>query len=334
MDPLTGPLADALRRNRQVFNAKFAAASKANTPIDPGEFQRFLAETLEPVVRNVASEFAERTDPVVDALFDLSLDLFRNNILGPAAKHPVIPSAWRTLLPRVAKLLTREPWRVAGSMTNALYNLSRTPGGRPNDWCNTDFSPCQTIGDFLDCGLIVAWRCGMPQYRRMALEKASALAPRLAAHALGLPATTKPEGVETVIRNLANNPWLLPQHALQSGTRQLKFVAQAGAFLGFGGQFLLPPRVGLIEDHLVVTDGTATWHVHADVFNAVLLRSDAPFAHPIANDAGILDDGTLQWKGLRRTFPELAHAFSIAATSDTAAITVPTSHHIFLVGLV
>jgi hypothetical protein len=42
-------------------------------------------------------------------------------------------------------------------------------------------------------------------------------------------------------------------------------------------------------------------------------------------------DGTIRWQGLERMFPELAHATSFATTADTLAITIPTSHHIFLV---
>ena len=139
--------------------------------------------------------------------------------------------------------VAREPSRVAGSITNALYNLSRTPGARPKDWWSTDFHLCQSVAEFLDYGIILAWRCGMPQYRRSALEKAKSLLPELAANALGLPQTTTPERLTDVIRNLTNNPWILPQDALQNAKRQLKIVATAGAFRGFNGQFLAPPKV-------------------------------------------------------------------------------------------
>jgi len=333
MDPITGPLADALRRNRQIFNAKFAAATKAETPIDAAEFHRHLAHTLDPIVRSVSTEFAERTDLLVDALYDLSLDLFRQGLLGPKARYAPVADAWQSLLPRIPKLLAREPARVAGSITNALYNLARTPGTRPKDWLTNDFSLCQSVGEFLDYGLILAWRCGMPQYRQSALEKAKSLNPRLAANALGLPANTTPERLTDTVRVLATNPWVFPQNALRNAKRQLQIVATAGAFRGFTGPFLTPPTIASIAGDMVATDGTATWKLHADIYNSMLLRCDATAAKPAADLARIEPDGTLHWQGLERTFPELVRATSIASTGDTVVITISTSHHLFLVGL-
>jgi hypothetical protein len=334
MAPLTGPLADALRRGRQTFNAKFAAATKAERPIDADEFQHHLAVTLDPIVRSVAVEFAEKTDAVVDALFDLSLELFAQNLLGAKAKYPAIPDVWSNLLPRIPRLVARDPGRVAGAITNALYNLSRTPGTKPQDWRNAQcLLACQTVDELLDCGAVLAWRCGMPQYRQGALDKAGALTPRLAAQALGLPPNTQAERIADILRNLANNPWLLPQGALGSATRQMKMVGKAGDFRGFGGPFLAPPGVHCIAGELIAIDGDSTWRLHSDIYNALLLRCEVAASKPLAGAAEIKSNGTLRWQGLERQFPELAQATSIASTKDTVAVTLADSHHLYLVGI-
>src|SRR5579871_6684230 len=253
METITGPLAEALKRGRQIFNAKFAAANSADRPIDAADFQRHLALTLDPIVRTVAANFAERTDAVVEALYDLSLDLFRHSLLGPNAMYPAVPEAWRNLLPRIPRLLGREPARVAGSVTNAIYNLSRTRGARVHDWCSTDYTRCQTVDEFLDCAAVVAWRCGLPQYRQSALEKAAALPTHLATVALDLAPNTQPEVVEDVLRNLAANPWLPPCSAHRPPPPRLRIVGRAGAFRGFAGQFLTPPKVQCVGGELIAS---------------------------------------------------------------------------------
>ena len=90
---------------------------------------------------------------------------------------------------------------------------------------------------------------------------------------------------------------------------------------------------------LIASDGTGSWRLHADLYNSLLLRCDTqppplPGSSPqsAATDAVIKPDGTLRWLGQERRFPELARATSIASTADTAAVTLATSHHLFLVG--
>jgi hypothetical protein len=339
MERLTGPLAEALKRGRSSFNAKFLAGSKADAPIERQAFQHHLAVTLDPIVRSVAAEFAERTDAVAVALFDLSLDLFAKSLLGPAAKYPAIDSAWRLLLPRMPRLMAREPAQVAGAVTNALYNLSQTPRARPQAWTEqigVIAATCQSAGDLMACGSVLAWRCGMPQYRESALDKAGSLAPVLATRVLGLPDGTATERIAAVLQSLRVNPWILPQEPLNSraAPRELKLLAKAGAFRGFAGQFLAPPKVARVDAELVASDGTATWRLHADIYNSLLLRTEASGLRQSNNDVQIQADGTVRWKSHVRRFPELANATSIAAVNHTMAVTIPTSHHLFLLGFV
>ena len=215
----------------------------------------------------------------------------------------------------------------------ALQPLACRQRARPEAWlklCDTGFSlSCQSVGEFLDCGAILAWRCGLPQYRQSALDKAASLPPLLAARALG----TEPEHVADVIRNLSANPWIAPQESLRETSHELKIVAMAGAFRGFAGQFLTPPRVECIAGELLATDGDTTWRLHADIYNALLLRCEPASSGALAAQAEIKPDGTVRWRGQERRFPELARATSLAATSDTVAVTIATSHHLFLLGL-
>ncbi len=333
MERLTGPLADSLQRGRSSFNARFMAASKADAPIDGEAFQQHLAVTLDPIVRSVASEFPERTDAVTGVLFDLSLDLFNKSLLGPASRYPAIQAGWQKLLPRLPRLVAREPARVAGCVTNAMYNLSRTPGARPEPWAGAMgpvAASCQSTGELLVCGIVLAWRSGMPQYRESALDQVRSLAPSLAAQVLELPASTDGRQIAEVIESLQVNPWTLPKDALHY-RRELRIVAKAGAFRGFAGPFLVPPRVARVAGELIASDGTASWRLYADVYNSLLLRSE-PGESQDAGEVQIQADGTIRWRGQVQRFPELAGATSIAALDHTVAVALPTSHHLFLLG--
>jgi hypothetical protein len=326
---LSGAFAEVLRGGRSSFNARFLAACGVDCPIDGAAFQAHLVEVVDPIVRVVALEFAERVEAVVEGLFDLSLELFRHGLLGAGAKYPVIVEGWRDLLPRIPRLVAREPGRVAGAVTNALYNLARTPGAQPQNWLKLcgSLEAATSVGEFLDCGAIFAWRCGMPQYRESALRLAGALPAHLAGKVLGV----DPAKVGDAIARLAANPWVSPQDSVAG---ELKMVGKAGAFRGFAGQFLTPPKVACVGGELIASDQETHWRLRADVYNAVLLRCDPATAAGVVSPASIQPDGTLHWRGQRRRFPELANATSIAATEDTAAITLATSHHLFLVGWV
>jgi hypothetical protein len=187
--------------------------------------------------------------------------------------------------------------------------------------------------EFLDYGAVLAWRSGLPQYRDSALDKVSQLPPHLAARALSLPE----KFIARAIANLRANPW-----SVTGTAADLKIVATAGAFRGFAGQFIKPPRVDGTPGDLVATDPEASWRIYADPFNALLLRcepqppplpSSGKILHTANGEAHITPDGTLSWKSHQKNFRELAGATGIAANAHTVAVTIPTSHHIFLVAI-
>jgi hypothetical protein len=334
---LTGPMAEALERNRATLNARFAAAQAGGGRIDPAAFLEHLGDVVEPIVRAVAAEFAEKVDPITLALYDLSLELFAATLLGPESSCPPIAVVWQKLLARVPRLLAREPGRLAGSLTNAVYNLASTAGTRTDEWLERmiALAPLATdVRSYLDCGKILGWRAGMAQYREGALATARQLDSPLAARALGLPEATPAADLKIVIDRLAENPWLSPTDALANtiDPRRVRIALRAGAFRGFGGTFLRPPTVVFQHDHFLVSDGESTWMLLADLHGSTFQRIDNPPLKPNWTAAAIQadPDGTLWWGEATARFEELARFSSHASDGKTLAITLPTSHHVFL----
>src|SRR5690349_17717405 len=118
---MEGPLAAFLAVHREALNARFAAARHTQPQLNGAALLEHLRQTLAPVAEAVAADFVEKVEPVLFALYDLSLELVGKQLLGPASRQPAINEAWQTLLPRVPRLLSREPQRLAGAVTNAVF---------------------------------------------------------------------------------------------------------------------------------------------------------------------------------------------------------------------
>jgi hypothetical protein len=332
---LTGPMADALKRGREQLNIKFLAARTANGRLEPEAFLDHLATTVAPIVESVAAEFAEKVDAVTAALYDLSLEMFAAALLGPQPKNPAVSEVWRRLLPRVPRLLAREPELLTGCLTNAIYNLAAAPGARPADWIDGMIAAaphCATVRELLDCGKVLAWRAGMAQYRYGAIATAKGLSAALVTIAVGFPEGTS--GISAALDRLAANPWVPPAEAA-AGTvepARIRVMAKAGAFRGFSGQFLRPPRVSCVDRQILVSDGEFTWLLVADVFGIVFDRiGRGPLAPaPLPPDVKLNARGNVRWGEVAAAFDELMGSSSAACDGRTLAATVPSSHHVFL----
>ena len=330
----TGPLAEALERGRARYNARFAAARKGGAAIDGDSFLVHLGNAVGPVVEAVHAEMPDRVDGVLNTLFDVSLELFAASLLGPRSKSPVVGEVWTKLLPPAARLVLRDPKRVAAALSNAAYNLGRTSGVRPRAWVAEmqRVAPrCENVSELLDAGKVAAWRAGMPHYRKSAIATATALRPALAGEMLGVPA----EQVAPVLGRMLADPWLAPRAALADEPAALRLVGVVGGFRGFGGEFLRPPTVAASAGSLFVTDGDGVWRLIADCHGRLLIRHDHVPRRPDAPtpDCFVTDEGHVHWGPGRAALPQLAGGVGGFAFDGnrTLAVTLRTSHHVYLV---
>jgi hypothetical protein len=171
----------------------------------------------------------------------------------------------------------------------------------------------------------------MAQYRTSAFESAQRLPTRLTATALELAADLSRDHLNQLLRRLQADRWLTPAQALTgASTSSLTIVKQVGAFRGFGGPFMRPPSVCCQREELLVTDGEATWRLIADACGGVLIRATEKMNREPGSNVTVDSRGSVRWNGESAIFPELAHVKSFAAANQTLAVTLPTSHHIFL----
>ncbi|HEY3449200.1 MAG TPA: hypothetical protein VGK67_22780 [Myxococcales bacterium] len=328
------PLARALERNRERFNARVTAARRQGRRIDPAALLAHLTDAVAPAVAAAEKVDEKRVDAVTEALFDLSVELVSRDIVGPSSRNPRVVEAWRTLLPALAARLADGPARVAGAMTNAAYNLGLEPSARAADWLTWmgEIGPrCPGVAELLSCGQVLAWRSGLAHYRESALEAWKTLPDSLAREVLGLPRGSAADK-EALAVELAD-PWHPPGSTALPP--RLKVVGQVGGFRGFGGPFLTPPRAFAFEGHVFAADCEHAWSIHADCFGKTLQRSPtAPGDERQMGPAMVEADGKVSFAGLTATLPELAGASGFAASEAVLAVTQQRSHRILLVARV
>jgi hypothetical protein len=332
-----GPLADALKRGRQALNTRFAQAQHGLARIDTDAFTLHLVTVIDPIIRAVAHHFSEKTDATAHVLYELSLELFADKLLGPGSHEPAIADVWRKLLPVIPRLVAREPRRIAASLTNAVSNLAQISGTRPVQWIEEMIAVgplCEDAQALLAAGSVAAWRAGCPQYRQAALQSARTLRTELSARLFGVFPETPAPVIAQAIDAMSRNPWLdVPSALAGPDPSRLRIARVAGGFRGFGGPFLRPPIVALDQEQLIASDGGYVWAVVADVYGCVFHRLRTGNLKPKnqTGSAWLSAGGDLHWEKSTASFPELANCRSTAWDKHTLAVTLPASHHIFLI---
>lgn len=333
-----GAFAEALEAGRPHFNALFAQARRSMPSLDPGAFAGHLRNTVAPIVEQVARARPDRVAEVVDQLYEFSLELVGKELPG---RYPALTEGWQALLGGLPEHLAGAPRLFAGSITNALYNLSIVPEARPREWIAAMLRLgrlCAETGPLLEAGQVAAWRAGLAHFREGALEICRRLEPSLARAALGIPDTGSEPPLATILQRLQADPWLDPA-AVSEGPekqRRLWIVARVGAFRGFGGLFLCPPRVALSGGRFFVADSEACWLLTADRFGATLHRAGIalPAGPPCRSPRFQVDrSGRVTAGGQTMLFSELKECTSFASDATTLAVTVPLSHAVYLLAL-
>ena len=337
MTELSPVVIELLEAERETLNARFALRQRGGGRIDPAAFLEHLQRCVAPLVERVQAYRPERARGTLVALYDASLDLCAASLLGREAKMPWVQKVWTDVLPAAVELLARDAQQVAGSLSNAIFQVASQRGTRPEVWLKRMrdvVSQCQSTGELLDAGKVAAWQAGMVQIRGAALTIASQLRPQLASAALGRADALSADELTVLIGRLREQPWLTVEAARRASTLGIAAAATVGAFTGFGGEFSRPPLVFGDGERLLVTDGQSQWELLADAYGAWLRRSGGAIEkHPQPQnnrDFAIDNRGTIRCGPQTLAEPQLANATSFVGHTQTLAVTIATSHHVFL----
>jgi hypothetical protein len=331
---INGVLAEALARGRSRYNARFAAARRAHRRLTAEAFAPVLRDLVAPIVEAVAAQAPDRVDAAADALYDLALDLTGRECLGAGARHKAVNSLWKELLPRTGRLMAVEPARLAGSLTNLVYNLENEAPKRAGDWLQWMTGLIDrpaTVDQCLDVGVVLAWRCGLAHFRESALQRLASLPEQWRWAVVADGAGRPPKGVD-LAEMWRRDPWFDPL-AKSGGEKRLDLVERVGGFRGFGGPFIQPPLAAAADGVIYAFDQEAVFTVHADRFGASVKRFSGRPPKPVRKKAGDFSvslQGEICSPAGRLKAPVFAAHTSLAAAGETLAATLPQSHYLFL----
>ena len=173
----------------------------------------------------------------------------------------------------------------------------------------------------------------MAQYRTDSLNILKGLIPAAQRIILGIPDTMSDRDLHEIIVLMEGDPWFDPAAGAGKVKPGLEIVSTAGGFRGFGGTFMSPPLVESSEEGIIAFDIRGTWLISADVYGSSLTRmnSDIVESRPSAGEGTITRSGKAEFRGLSAAFPGLADPASFASTGHTMAVTLSTSHSVFLI---
>jgi hypothetical protein len=336
---ISDAFASVLRSGRTEFNNQFAEARRLYPDLAGEAFSEFLRTDVDRLIRAIEQARPDRVAEVVMSAYEAGLELVGQRLAGPGSRSRLIEEGWRRVLLAVPQVVAMSPARIIGGVSNALHHLATTPGARPDQWI-ADLErlgpQCGDVEMLLRLGQVAGWKAGLAHFRAGAIAAADGLSGSLALAAVGAPSASEwPE----IRKHLLADPWFDPAVFAAAGNGQassVRVMAQAGAFRGFGGFFVEPPRVAAAGEHFLVRSGEECWFLTADLFGATFHRaSPAEFATAVPRTRlppGLkINDTKLVWKNERFEIPSMGKITSAAANATTLALTSELTHSVVLI---
>jgi hypothetical protein len=338
---LNTPLQTVLRERRRRLNGLFLQARVTYPGLSEEAFLAHLRETVVPIAEKAYEADSSCIIVVLETLYEISLRLVAQGLMGPEASHPVIGEAWKALLCAHARHLCRDPMPVATGISNALIHLAGIDPSKATKWQETMLQLGTFAGtplEWLKAGQVAAWRCGLAQYRDSAIKVAATLDPGLGARAIGLFEPVGHDAYKTLLDRMSRQPWVTPEEWLAGGPAgaELKLFAWTGGFIGYGGNFSTPPVPFVRDGRILLRDDSVAWCLEADCFGVALVRSHSDLPQKLLGkkvpmsvdkDCAIMTDhGRFT---LKADFAESSYA----ADGMTVAIVPKDSHKVAVLGL-
>lgn len=324
----------ALEDRRDHINRMVERRLKGGAKLDLADFMEHVRSAVGPIVDAIHQTFPERVGVATNDLLQLSLDLIESRHLGSQCQYQLMNRLWREVLPRVARIVARDPRRVVGSLCNGVHFMESaklSKGERWLDLVSTCGALVSDVESLLAIGRFAAWAAGLPQYRVSALPEAQKIPMPLVATMLGKPQLLDEE-TRQLLHELQSNPWAtIPSH--EGGGNHGIHLMECGAFRGFGGNFMRPPKVYFLDGQFVVESAGETWHLFADGFGWSIVRAELDLRRlkPNRSVPSVGNSGQIAWDNDRFENPNLAGPTSQAFDGRALAVTTRTSFHVFLI---
>ena len=337
-------LIELFKLNREKLNSLFSFYKFTYPVIEKEVVFFYISFIIEPVIEKNSIRDKEVLSAFLLSLYEKILELIGKNFLGNSGRYPFFEGKFIQCLEDSSEFLFENPDLYLSSISNAIVNLGTADLSKLDTWLSKFQKlnkKAKTIQELFDAGKITAWACGMAQFRQKALEICKHLETELLEIALGI-SNIRSINRDNFITRLESDPWMSPETAMKENSPRKNFqLKRVGSFIGFGGEFLTPPKVEILDNEFIVYDAKNFYVLFSDIFGSHLQRiSEDTYltlasekTKPSATNFIFTKDGIVKHKTDELEYKPLANYSSYAANSTTLCITSPYSHNLFVVGL-
>lgn len=318
---LSPVLARTLAAARPWFNERATEARHRQPGFDLEGLRDFIETELDAIAVAVARVEPDRVGEVVQAAYEVGIELIGQRLVGPQARSPWVRRSWQVIVPSAAPLLVLAPRDILGALSNAAVQLGVTPGVRSAQWIDLlagVVHQCADVDMFRYAGAVCAWRAGMVSLRDAALVAGERLPTRIAMACLGLDPDAHGEAAWSRLRA---DRWLALEESQAPGH-------VLGGFTGFGGVFSGPPSVRVDTAGFIARAGDRVYALDGDAFGAAALsaridRFDAARQTPVSLGRPLREALAVRLQVPEEGLVATAHGQSLVVAS-------PWSHRVFL----
>lgn len=316
MEKLTyPPLIEHLKSEAAFYNQLYADYEIQHRAVDKTVLQKWIVQVLEPIVASVTKEKPDAVPLVFKSFYTALLSLLGS---GTALSHEEEYIAGWNLCKQIPHLVTSSPQKIIRSINAALQSVRTYQPLRTMDWIwmmHSSIPSCQTVEQFLHCGRITAWLCGLAHLKEAAAKGFQSL----------------PTELQNNLQQACPSNQKLPDLFTASWPAETpQFVGEAGGFTGLNGTFISPPLLAESGEHIVAADSRGSFVLFADAFGNVLLPHPSD-AVAISKNANRYSLTTFQNMYGNVPLP-LDDISSCVLKATCFAFTLHSSHYIYLYG--
>ena len=311
------PLIKHLSEHSGFYNQLCREYEMSHGTINQSVISSWLVTVVEPVIKEVTISYPDQLPSIFKAFFTELLKIVGNK--SGVIYENEYRTAW-LLCDRIPALTAMYPSRLLKAIDSAIESIRTYQPEKVLHWISlmeNTLIACETIEEFLACGRIYAWLCGMAHLR----VKAEAAY-------LNLRNELKQE-----IKNIShiNNELEVTFQNEWPNLKKPGFIGEAGGFVGFGGPFIAPPLVARLENEFFATDKKNSCAFFADTFGKVLLSEIPVSPGKIIQNSGI--QGLNNYKEIygKEIIP-FNDITSCAVINSTLVLTRVGSHYLFVYG--
>ncbi len=337
-------LIQLLKENREKLNSLFSFYKFSFPAIEKEVVFFYISFVIEPVFDKNPKRDKEQLSSLLISLYEKILELIGKNYLGNSGRYPFFENKFIQCIEEAGDWVFENPDLYLSSLSNAIINIGSIDIIKLNTWLSKFqkiSKKAKNIHELFEAGKVAAWISGMAQYRQKAIEICKSMNIALLETTLDIP-NLRNINIENFFSRLEIDPWLSLENAMKENSPKRNFIiSRVGNFSGFGGQFLNPPKVELLDQEFILYDKKNFYALFIDFFGSHLqriskdtyLKLSSIRKKNIKSDFIVTKEGKIQNGKEEIQYLPLANYSSIAGNEHTCCITSPYSHSFFVVGM-